>query len=113
MPVVKVWGIPADETEERLKKITIEIVFSIILIRELSLGTNDITVFFPSDRMADGLGEEVIIEITGLFSKTERNDEVRQKLAINVGECLKGFYTTAKVECFVYTFEPSQGFYSS
>ena len=113
MPVIKVLCLPADETEENLKKLCLFVITAVTSVRSLKLCKDDVTVLFPKDMMSDGLGEEVIVEIFGLFEKPERTQEVLQLLAERVGSNVKILYPDAKVECFVYPFKESQGFWTS
>jgi hypothetical protein len=71
------------------------------------------TCLFPPDLMKYGLGEEIIIEVTGLFDKPERTDEVRQRLAKSLGENVHVLYPRAKVECTVEVINPAKGFWTS
>ena len=74
----------------------------------------DITCLFPPDMMQYGLGTEIIVEVTGLFMKPDRTDEVRQRLAERIGKAVQEqFPSTDNVECFVYPFDPNQGFWTS
>ena len=52
-------------------------------------------------------GEEIIVEIGGLYEKTERTKEVQDKLAAAVGKVIKETYPEAKVKVFVSTFNPT------
>jgi len=110
MPVIKVWCLPPGQTEDDLNRLYESIVEATVSISELSLrGGKDITCLFPSDLMQKGLGEEIIIEIRGLF----KTADVRQQLAKSVGKSVKGLYPSSRVECFVDTAEPTQGSWTS
>jgi len=114
MPIIKVWCLPANQTEENLRALHSAIVAAVIEVNELGLkDQNDMTCLFPPDLMKYGLGEEIIIEVTGLFDRPERTDEVRQRLARNVGEAVHLLYPEAKVECLVATINPVKGFWTS
>ncbi len=114
MPILKIWGLPKS-SEFELRKLHKNSVKAIIDIEELGLKDgNDITVLFPPDMMTYGLGVDIIAEVSCLFEKPERTLEVRRRLAESVGKAIKQLYPSAKVECFVYTFDPIiQGFWSS
>ena len=79
MPVIKVWCLP-QMTEEQLNKLHKNIVQAVVGITELGLkDESDMTCLFPPDMMSYGLGEEIVIEVTGLFegpgrTKTVGND---------------------------------------
>lgn len=114
MPVIKVWCLPANQTEEDLNRLHKAIVEAVVSVSELGLKSeNDMTCLFVPDLMSYGLGEEVIVEISGLYDKPERTDEVRHKLAESVGRSVKELYLDARVECFVSVFNPKQGFWVS
>jgi hypothetical protein len=91
-----------------------EIIACTIGVSELKLtGPRAVTVLFPSDMMNEGLGEEIIIEVIGLFTKPERTPAVRRRLAENLGRTVQGHFPAAQIECFVQPFDPHQGFWSS
>lgn len=114
MPVIKAWCLPSGQTEEDLNVLHQSIVKAVVSVAELGIKSqNDITCLFPPDLMKYGLGEEIIIEVGGLYQKPERTKKVRQRLARNIGEAVKELYPKARVECFITTFDPSQGFWTS
>jgi len=114
MPVIKVWCLPANQTEEKLNEVYQSIVSAVVGVSELGLkDQNDVTCLFVPDLMSYGLGDEIIVEICGLFKKPERTEEVRQRLAKNVGVAIKNFYPDAKIECFVSNFNHESGFWTS
>lgn len=115
MPVIKVWCLSADQTEDDLRKLHRMVVEAVVSVRELGLkDQNDMTVLFPADMMQYGLGEEIIVEIE-MFEKPERSPEVKRRLTQNVGMAVKMLYPKAKVESGpVKTFRPEMdGFWSS
>jgi hypothetical protein len=113
MPVIKVWCLPK-VGERKLNQIFRGIVSAVESVSELGLkGEKDMTVLFPTDMMKYGLGTEIIVEVTGLFVKPERTDEVRQRLAQAIGTTVKGLFPKAMVECFVFPFDPTQGFWTN
>ncbi|MBU2037409.1 hypothetical protein KJ866_04415 [Patescibacteria group bacterium] len=108
------WCLPASQDERTLNVLHQIIVRAVTSVKELGLrDENDMTCLFPPDLMSYGLGEEIIIEIGGLFTKPERTPEVCQSLAASVGRAVKSLYSEAKVECFVTSFDPAQGFWTS
>lgn len=113
MPVIKVWCLPDDLSEEQLKDLYQKIVARTRAVEQLKLGEKDITVLFPADRMKFGLGEEIIVEIGNLFNKPERTDEVLNRLCREVGELLKAEFPNAFVECAVKTISPLNGYWDS
>jgi len=111
MPIIKVWCLPKNITEERLKILCKSIITTVEGIAELGLAGKDaITVLFPSDRMEWGLGDEIVAEVA-IFNKPERTDEVRARLAKTIGTLLHGNFPSAKIECFIHPLERSSGFW--
>lgn len=85
----------------------------VIAIRELELTHGEVTVLFPSERLATDAVDDKIVEVT-LFVKPARTMEVRRRLATALGEIVKNDYPKAKVEVFVHTFHHNEeAFWSS
>lgn len=114
MPVIKVWCLPKTE-EVELNLLHQSIVCAVINIEEIGVkDEKDITCLFPPDMMSYGLGSEIIVEVTGLNERPERTEIVRQRLAESIGQAVKNqFSETDLVECFIFPFNPFQGFWSS
>jgi len=113
MPIVRVWCLPP-VNENDLIVLCDAIVKTIESTPELGLeGKNAVTVLFPPDLMKFGIGEEIIIEVVGLFNKPERSPMVRQNLARKLGRKIMEMFPNARVECFVKPFDPANGFWSS
>lgn len=115
MPIIKVWCLPADQAEEDLNRLHKAIVAAVVSIRELGFtDESSMTVLFPPDLMSYGLGTEIIVEISGLFCKPERTQEVRNRLASSVGAAVYELYPdTNKVECLVSSHNPFDGLWTS
>jgi len=115
MPVVKVWCLPPKQTEDELNNLHKLIVAAVVSVPEIGLESkDDMTCLFIPDLMEYGLGEEIIVEISGLSRKFERTREVLQRLAKNTGEAVGKLYPKAKkVECFVTIMDPLGGFWTS
>jgi hypothetical protein len=113
MPIIKVWCLPK-QTEDELNHLHKSIVEAVVSITELGLkDKNQMTCLFVPDLMSYGLGQEIVIEIGGLYEKPERTDEVKRRLAESVGKNVKNIYQNARVECFVTSFDPKRGFWKS
>ncbi len=113
MPVIKIWCLPKC-SERKLNRVFDRIVAAAVSVRELGLkDKHSMTVLFPTDMMKFGLGTEIIIEVTGLFIKPERTEEVRNRLAEQLGKTIKELFPKAMVECFVSPFDPTQGFWTN
>jgi phenylpyruvate tautomerase PptA (4-oxalocrotonate tautomerase family) len=115
MPIVKVYGVPPTTPQETLKDLAEKLVEAVVSIPELNLKSNEVSVFFPSDLMEWGLGEEIIAFVDGIFITPERTDAVRKTLAQRIGFALWRAFPRRETlfECFVRPFEPSCGFWSS
>lgn len=114
MLVVEVWCLPPKQKEIKLNRLHQAIVSAVSSIPGLLLNSEkDMVCLFPPDLMKYGLGDEIIVKIYGLYEEPRSNRENRQKLAERVGNSVKELYPDAKVECFVFTFELSQGFWTS
>lgn len=114
MPVIIVYGVPEGTNEDSLKTLSEKFVDIIENIEELGLKDGEVSVFFPTDRMKWGLGEEIIIMIEGLFERPERTTEVKKRLARALTEeTVRRFPAASLVECFVKSFDPNSGFFSS
>jgi hypothetical protein len=85
------------------------LVSAICSIEELGLKSEkDMLFLFPPDMMKYGLGEEVLVEITGLFDKPERTPEIKQRLIRAVAEKVSAFFPKAMVECSVQSAKPEE-----
>lgn len=114
MPVIIVYGIPEGTNEDSLKILSEKFIDITENMEELGLKNGGVSVFFPADRMKWGLGEEIIIMVEGLFEKLERTIEVKKRLARELVEAtVKRFPAASLVECFVKSFDPNSGFFSS
>jgi len=90
------------------------VVDAVVSIHELGIRSEkDITCLFVPDLMSYGLGGEIIVEIGGLFEKPKRTPEARQRLAKSVGSAVKMMHPDAMVECFITSFNPASGFWTS
>jgi len=113
MPVIKIWCLPK-LSQLKLEKIFKSIIKAVENVPELNLrGEKSMTILFPTDAMKYGLGTEIIIEVTSLVEKPERTMEVRKHLATNLGNTIKGIFPKAMVECFIFSFNLEQGFWTS
>lgn len=113
MPVITVYGLPADTTEQALQELYRDCAVSVSNVEELKLTNGQVTFLFPKDMMMFELGKEIIIFVDGLFVKPERTDNVRARLAKILGMTVKQWFPAADVEVFVRSFDPAQGFWRS
>ena len=115
MPVVKVWCLPADLTEDRLREIQRAIVVATVSVPDVGVkDEHSMVVLFPKDMMMYGLGTEIIIEIYGcVFEDKQLDTPVRNMLAGLMVSTLKQFFPSAMVECFILPYRSALGFYHS
>ncbi len=111
MPVLIVYGVLEDMEEKRLQRFWEALRESVQAVKELDITKDQVSVFFPPDRLEDGLGGEIIIFVESLFQRPERTKEVRKRLAKFVAGTARSFFPKANmVECFVRSFDPDSGF---
>ncbi len=115
MPVIFVNGTPDRYPKDKLKEFLKELQNAGQDNPSLRLRPNQVSVFFPEDRLKEGLGEEIIIFVKGLFDYSSRTLRVRNEYAEILGKIAKKFFPKALlVECFIETFKNmEQGFWSS
>jgi len=123
MPIITVYGLP-NIAERKLTDLYERILSGILEVENLHLKKEDITVFFPPDKMDYGLGIEIIVFVDGLFEKPERTEEVRNRLAEKIGKEIRQFFLInvhekppiklpKLIEVFIRSFNPRMGFWSS
>lgn len=62
-PVIKIWCLPHDQTEDDYKKLHQAVVAAVVKANVGIKNQNDMVVLMPKDLMDYGLGEEIIVEI--------------------------------------------------
>lgn len=102
MPILIVYGVPT-ETDTKDLEIFSELMRQRVAdVEELNIGVERVSIFFPQDLMAKGLGEEIIIFVDGLTEKPERTDNVKKKLVLNlVSEAHDSFPKATLIECII------------
>lgn len=114
MPILDVQGIPGDIEKSKLIDIWKSLRLTVADISDLDLKKEQVTVFFPSDLLQDGLGEEIIITIRGLFKKSKRTNKVRNILCREVAIVARAFFPKALVEVLIDPpYNPEKGFWTS
>jgi len=94
MPVLIVYGMPANVGLDGLlfsMKNTVAVV--------LHIAPDEVSVFFPTDLVKEGLGEELICLVEGLFKKPERTLEIRRLMAESIRQILVGFARDCLPQC--------------
>lgn len=97
MPDVTIKGMPESVTE--LTQLIEYIQLTVSSISALMLSPNQVSVFLPPDLVKEGLGEELIVWVTGLFDLPERNQEVLDELAEKVLAKLMEFASIKLPQC--------------
>jgi hypothetical protein len=115
MPIIMVLGTPNEMDQRQLERLCLALRDATALITELNLTHDQVSVFFPPDRLTKGLGEEIIINVVGLFDKPERTPDVRKRLAEMLVKAAQFYLNEAGffpqlVEAFVNPFDEKQGF---
>ena len=111
MPVLLVYGIPKNTKVTKLSQFCENLRLVAADIKELNITVDQVSVFFPTDRLEEGLGEEIIVFVEGLFDRPERTKKVRKDLATAVAKTIRSYFSNTKmVECFVKPFNPDLGF---
>ena len=115
MPILNVQGVPGDIAESKLKDFWKSLRAIVANVTELGLIKDQVKVFFPPDLLQEGLGEEIIIEIKGLFDKPkERTNEVRNRLCEKVGCVATAFFPEALIEVLIEPpYNPDWGYWTS
>ena len=110
MPIVMVHGIPNSVKEDDLSLLVDGLRGSISDIPELGITFENVTVFLVPDMLQEGLGEEICVQIIGLFDKSERTDQVRQRIADQVAHFVYAIIAQCieqleLIEVLVYKFD--------
>lgn len=114
MLIIKVWCLPHLE-EAQLNQLHQSLVGAVVGIPKFGVkDEKGVVCLFPSDMMQYGLGEEVIVEVTGVKEMWSRPDTSSwDQLAARLGYAVREHIPNANIECFVYGFRPTNGYWSS
>ena len=104
MLVIKVFPLPLNLTENDLREIhllTVEVAKSVPALKIKN--ENDMTVAFPRDLMAYGLGSDIAIEIVILPRADDRllDKSERDTLTYNLVSAVKAFFPKARVHSYI------------
>jgi len=115
MSIMIIYGIPesfvANEIREKLRPALLE---AIVSLKELDLNENQVSFFFPRDKLRVAIDQKIIIFVEGLFEREKRTNEVRNRLAENLVKAAKKHFAAGSViKCFIKPFDPELGFCSS
>jgi hypothetical protein len=93
---------------ENWRKLLLELIknIQVIVTAILQLPPDQVTVFFPADLVQEGLGEELVTEVCGLFDLPSRTNKVKKELieaiVLTLGNFVNGHLTQCqKVECYI------------
>jgi len=113
MPVLVIYGInPRIDTTTR-KNILHSLQMAVASVEELGVRKDEVGVFMPSDLIEEGLGEEIVVHVSGIVTKSDSNPDVLHRLAAEIGTCLKvRYFRDADVKCFVFPSSPSNSWSS-
>ena len=110
MPILTVKGIPNVVKSDHLNDLAYELASVTGMC--LAIFPEEVSVFFPSDLLQRGLGEELICVVDGLFESPDRTNFGRQRLAEAIARALRKFAKDylpkcKKVEVILYRFNQS------
>ena len=114
-PVVKVYLLPADWSEEKYQELMASIVSAISSIGALMLtlhSEEDVYIIFPKDHMAKGLGEEILIEFDlpkHLIPDLNDTVEFEDLVTMTLGKAVQRHLPKANIQCKIYPFEAKKG----
>lgn len=114
MPIIFVSGIPNEYPTEKLEEFWKELREAVKSNPDLKLRPDQVSIFFPTDMLQKGLGDEIIIFVQGLFDYAFRTIPVMNEYAEALGKITKFYFPDSLVECFVHSFRNTeQGFWSA
>jgi len=100
MVVLTVQGVPDNFSKEKLKKYWEDLRLALYGTSEFS-SFSKVTVFFPRDILQTGLGEEIIISVSGfLYDRVAR--DVMDRYAKELGKITKVFFPDSLVEVSIH-----------
>lgn len=106
MLAIKVWCLPV-LTETELKTLYDAIVKAVECTESLGIkGPHLMLVLFPVDAMAFGLGEDILIEVTGVADQPKVAPQMRKDLAHNLLMAVRKSYPKARVFCQIHQDSP-------
>lgn len=101
MPLIVVYGMPSNVSQERLEKTVEDLRASLEEDpKRYLINPGTVSVFFPSDRLEAGLGEELVAVVT-TREKPLRTDKMLESLAHTVVGAINRHVFSPHVECFI------------
>jgi hypothetical protein len=102
MLVVKVWCLP-QMAEEKLRKLHRNIVRAVAYVKALGVqNETQMICLFPQDMMRYGLGEEIVIEVTGHDRYQLHRELITRPLANSLGGAVRKMFPHAHIECSIF-----------
>ncbi|MEO6077343.1 MAG: hypothetical protein ABIP54_00980 [Candidatus Andersenbacteria bacterium] len=110
MPILNLLGTP--EGVDGLRVLATKLQQSVEAFPDFELTRQQVSVFYPVDRMQEGLGEELILMIDGFFSKPARTPQLRDAWSATLCGILQEFATEhvphcTKIEVILRVFDPN------
>jgi len=110
-PIVKMFCLPADLSEERLKELHHNIVAIMMGLVEGVRSEDDLLVLFIPDMMKYGLGKDILVEIV-LPIGSSFSPLLPRSVSRNITNTLIDMFPTANVNCLIGFSDASDGFWS-
>jgi len=108
MPLLTILGMPPKTSQEDLVNLTKRIQAAVEKVPILGIRADAVSVFYQPDLQKEGLGEELIARIDGLFIKPERTAEVIAELRAAIQDCMLTYACKSVPQCtYVETFVAS------
>ena len=109
MPLLLVYGVP--DGVDGLPALTAILCSSVMQFPDFELTPDQVSVFYPVDRMQEGLGEELILIVDGFFKKPKRTPPMMDEWAKALCDHLRAFAQEnipycKKVEVIMRVFDP-------
>ena len=105
MVIVVIYGIPEDIDQKKLA------LFSGDIRKSFATKSKGVTIFFPPDRLKEGLGEEIAVFVYGFYVEPEKVDKTVQ-LRSELTQVVKRHFPKTEIysECFSQVFDPKLGY---
>jgi hypothetical protein len=107
MPVVIIYGVPADTSAEELGKLTSCTQLMVGCTEGLGIEPRDVSVIFPTSMVGKHSSGEIIVFVCGLYEKSQRTPEILHEVAYRVGYRIKNYYfKDSLVEVLIQPVDP-------
>jgi hypothetical protein len=99
MPVLIIYGMPKKKQPSQAALLELVKDLQANVSRVLNIDPDAVSVFFPTDCLIEGLGEELICRVDGLFENPKRTIGLRRKLADEITSTLSIFAKRHILQC--------------